>query len=74
MLRQEVYADDADAPGATPEQVERARTPYTVTEQNFTSAPPTPWANRHVVFFTHAREGSATTTSETRPTRASSTR
>jgi hypothetical protein len=32
MLRQEVYAD----PNATPEQIKRADTPYTVTEQNFT--------------------------------------
>ena len=35
MLRQEVYADDAERSGATPEQIQRARTPYTVTEQNF---------------------------------------
>ena len=35
MLRQEVYADDA-GPDATPEQIQRASTPYTVTEQNFT--------------------------------------
>ena len=56
-LRQEVYADDAEAPGATPEQVERARTPYTVTEQNFSIRTLQPrGANRHAVFFTHARE------------------
>lgn len=56
MLRQEVYAEDAD-PRATPEQIERARTPYTVTEQNFTIRALQPrGANRHAVFFTHARE------------------
>ncbi len=45
------------APGATPEQIERARTPYTVTEQNFTIRAVQPrGANRHAVFFTHARE------------------
>ena len=56
MLRQEVYADDA-GPNATPEQIERARTPYTVTEQNFTIRALQPrGANRHAVFFTHARE------------------
>lgn len=57
MLRQEVYADDAEHPGATPAQIERARRPYTVTEQNFTIRPLQPrGANRHAVFFTHARE------------------
>lgn len=57
MLRQEVYADDADHPGATPEQIQRARTPYTVTEQNFTIRALQPrGANRYVVFFTHACE------------------
>ncbi|MEE4235831.1 MAG: toxin TcdB middle/C-terminal domain-containing protein [Anderseniella sp.] len=56
MLRQEVYADDA-GPSATPEQIERARTPYTVTEQNFTIGALQPrGANRHAVFFTHASE------------------
>jgi RHS repeat-associated protein len=56
MLRQEVCADDA-GPSATPEQIERARTPYTVTEQNFTIRALQPRdANRHAVFFTHARE------------------
>jgi RHS repeat-associated protein len=56
MLRQEVYADDARQ-GATPEQVQRARTPYTVTEQNFTIRTVQPQGgNRHAVFFTHARE------------------
>ena len=44
-------------PSATPEQIERARTPYTVTEQNFTIRALQPrGANRHAVFFTHARE------------------
>ncbi len=56
MLRQEVYADDA-GPDATPEQIQRARTPYTVTEQNFTIRTlQRRGANRHAVFFTHARE------------------
>ena len=75
MLRQEVYADDA-GPGADADQIRRARTPYTVTEQNFTVRAVQPrGANRHAVFFTHAARGaSATTTSATRPTRASSTR
>ncbi|MHC1764911.1 MAG: SpvB/TcaC N-terminal domain-containing protein [Verrucomicrobiia bacterium] len=57
MLRQEVYADDTDRPDATPEQIHRARTPYTVTEQNFTIRALQPrGANRNAVFFTHARE------------------
>ena len=56
MLRQEIYADDA-GPDATPEQILRARTPYTVTEQNFTVRTLQPrGANRHAVFFTHALE------------------
>lgn len=56
MLRQEVYADDA-GPNATPEQIERAQTPYTVTEQNFTIRALQPrGANRHAVFFTHTGE------------------
>jgi len=56
MLRQEVYADDAGS-NATPEQIERARTPYTVTEQNFKIRAVQPrGSNRHAVFFTHANE------------------
>jgi RHS repeat-associated protein len=56
MLRQEVYANDA-GPGATPEQNVRARTPYTVIEQNFSIRALQPrGTNRHAVFFTHARE------------------
>jgi RHS repeat-associated protein len=56
MLRQEVYADDAPA-GAGDAIVKRARTPYTVLEQNFTIRAVQPrGANRHAVFFTHARE------------------
>lgn len=56
MLRQEVYADDAGQ-SATREQIERARAPYTVTEQNFTIRTLQPrGANPHAVFFTHARE------------------
>ncbi|RQZ06079.1 toxin [Burkholderia sp. Bp9031] len=57
MLRQEVYADDADHPGATPQQIRRARTPYTVTEQNFTiRALQKRGANLHAVFFSHVNE------------------
>jgi RHS repeat-associated protein len=56
MLRQEVYADDA-GPGATANEIQRARTPYVVAEQNFTIRALQPrGANRHAVFFTHARE------------------
>ncbi|WP_081066246.1 SpvB/TcaC N-terminal domain-containing protein [Burkholderia cepacia] len=57
MLRQEVYADDATHPGATPEEIQRAGTPYTVTEQNFSIRTLQPrGTNRHAVFFTHADE------------------
>ncbi|CUU56570.1 RHS repeat-associated core domain-containing protein [Parafrankia irregularis] len=57
MLRQEIYADDADHPGATPAQIERARRPYSVTEQNFTIRTlQARGSNRHAVFLTHARE------------------
>ena len=56
MLRQETYADDAGA-GATAEQIQRAHTPYTVTEQNFSIRSLQPKGfNRHAVFFSHARE------------------
>ncbi|HEX2996000.1 MAG TPA: toxin TcdB middle/N-terminal domain-containing protein, partial [Anaerolineales bacterium] len=56
MLRQEVYADDAPI-GAPQEIVERANTPYTVTEQNFTIETVQPQSsNRNAVFFTHSRE------------------
>ncbi len=56
MLRQEVYADDA-GPGATADQVQRARTPYTVTEQSFgIRTVQRRESNRHAVFFSHARE------------------
>jgi RHS repeat-associated protein len=56
MLRQEVYADDA-GPDATADQIQRARIPYAVTEQDFTVRVIQPrGANRHAVFFTHARE------------------
>jgi len=56
MLRQEIYADDA-WPGATADQIQRAKTPYTVTEQNFTIREVQPrGANPHACFFTHARE------------------
>ncbi len=56
MLRQEVYADDAP-PGASEAELQRAGTPYTVVEQDFTIRPVQPRAgNRHAVFFTHPRE------------------
>ncbi len=56
MLRQEVYADDAP-PGSPPDSVERSRTPYSITEQNFTICCLQPrMGNRHAVFFTHPRE------------------
>jgi RHS repeat-associated protein len=56
MLRREVYANDAPA-GASEEAVRRARTPYTVAEQNFTVELLQPKSsNRHAVFFTHPRE------------------
>jgi RHS repeat-associated protein len=56
MLRQEVYADDTPA-GASEEVFKRSRTPYTVTEQNFTIEMLQPQAdNRYAVFFTHPRE------------------
>lgn len=56
MLRQEIYADDAQ-PTVNPLQVLRAATPYTVMEQNFDirvlqrTGP-----NRHAAFLTHPRE------------------
>ncbi|HEV8260888.1 MAG TPA: SpvB/TcaC N-terminal domain-containing protein, partial [Burkholderiales bacterium] len=56
ILRQEVYADDAGL-DATANQIRRARTPYTVTEQNFSIRALQPrGGNRHAVLFTHARE------------------
>ena len=56
MLRQEVYADDAP-PGSSEAMIQRARTPYTVVEQDFTIRALQPRAdNRHGVFFTHPRE------------------
>jgi RHS repeat-associated protein len=56
MLRQEVYADDA-GPGATPDQIQRARTPYTVTEQNFSIRALQPAGSKgRPVFFSHAHE------------------
>ena len=57
MLRQEVYADDADHPGATAAEIERARTPYTVSEQSFALKQlQERESNRHAVFFSHPRE------------------
>jgi RHS repeat-associated protein len=56
LLRREVYADDA-GPSASAGQIQRARTPYTVTEQNFTVRCLQPrGSNQHAVFFTHERE------------------
>jgi RHS repeat-associated protein len=56
MLRQEVYADDA-GPGATAEEIRRAATPYTVTEQTFAvRVVQRRGSNRHAVFLTHAAE------------------
>jgi RHS repeat-associated protein len=55
-LRQEVYADDA-GDDASADQLERARTPYTVTEQNRAVRLVQPrGSGRHAVFFTHERE------------------
>src|SRR5439155_464251 len=56
MLRQEVYADDA-GPGASAEDILRARVPYTVTERNFGVRALQPrGTNRHAVFFTDPAE------------------
>lgn len=56
MLRQEVYADDAPK-NATQQELQRANTPYTVTEQDFTIRTLQPrGTNRHAVFFAHPRE------------------
>ncbi len=56
MLRREVYALDAGS-NAKQSEIERARTPYTVTEQNFgIRAVQTRGINRHAVFFVHPLE------------------
>lgn len=56
MLRQEVYALDADD-NSSLEEKQRAATPYTVVEQNFTLERLQPrLGNRHAVFFAHPRE------------------
>lgn len=56
MLRQEVYADDAP-PDATEAIIQRAATPYTVVEQNFTiRCLQSQGRNQHAVFFNHPRE------------------
>ena len=56
MLRQEMYADDAP-PGSSEAVIQRAGTPYTVVEQNFTLRMLQPLSNnRHAVFFSHSRE------------------
>lgn len=56
MLRQEIYAEDASA-GSSEEMIQRAKTPYTVTEQNFAIRHLQPKEdNKHGIFFTHPRE------------------
>jgi RHS repeat-associated protein len=56
MLRQEVYADDAP-PGSSEAMIQRAKTPYTVVEQDFTIRTlQRRVGNRHAIFFTHPRE------------------
>lgn len=56
MLHQEVYADDASL-GSSEAIITRAKTPYTVTEQNFTiQRLQERGDNHHAVFFTHPRE------------------
>ncbi|WP_460821619.1 SpvB/TcaC N-terminal domain-containing protein [Nocardioides ungokensis] len=56
VLRRELYADDA-GPGSGDDDVRRAHTPYTVTEQNMAVRVVQPRAgNRHAVFLPHARE------------------
>jgi RHS repeat-associated protein len=57
LLRQEIYADDAEDPLATAAQVRRARTPYTVTEHNLSiRLLQRRGLNRYAVFLTHPRE------------------
>jgi len=56
MLRQEVYALDADD-NSPPGEKKRAETPYTVVEQNFTLRRlQSRGDNQHAVFFAHPRE------------------
>jgi RHS repeat-associated protein len=56
MLRQEIYADNADN-DATEAEKQRAKTPYTVVEQDFTIHYLQPRGeNRYGVFFAHPRE------------------
>ncbi|MDH6245483.1 SpvB/TcaC N-terminal domain-containing protein [Mycobacterium sp. OTB74] len=56
MLRQEVYADDA-GPAASPAQIARAATPYTVTEQNYAVRTLQPRGlNPYCVFYRHVNE------------------
>ena len=56
VLRQEVYADDAP-PGSSASALQRAATPYTITEQNFSvQRLQTRAGNRHAVFLAHSRE------------------
>ena len=56
MLRQEIYAEDAPE-GASEERAERAKIPYTVTEQNFTvERVQARSGDRDGVFVVHPRE------------------
>lgn len=56
LLRQEVYGLDA-GPGASPQAVRRAATPYSVTEQNLAVRLLQPRAGtRNAVFLVHPRE------------------
>ncbi|MER5710341.1 SpvB/TcaC N-terminal domain-containing protein [Streptomyces sp. NPDC002122] len=56
LLRREIYADDA-LPDATPAEAARARTPYAVTEQNFTVRRlQARGGHAHAVFDVHPRE------------------
>jgi RHS repeat-associated protein len=56
MLRQEVYADDASSE-LTDAKLQKAKTPYTVLEQDFTVRRlQRHGGNRHAVLFAHPRE------------------
>ena len=56
ILRQEIYSDDAGEGSSVPEQ-EKAVRPYSVSERNYTvKLLQSRGANRHAVFFVHARE------------------
>ena len=75
MLRQEVYADDAEHPGATPSRSSAPARPTPSPSRTSPSAPCSPGAATATPSSSPTRaRRSATTTSATRPTRASSTR